>query len=480
MRDHATMISIMSQIVRDHADKKATQALRSHPGFNDICDSLAKLLLGSSPGGPRITEEDAHARSKVILDFCDQPAKPSDGMGVASELMKGGLNLLESTACGRSNQIVPELILGLVGPVFNRFYEIDPGLLGFWAGYTTVYLFPGTVVGQLTEPSAKVISGTIINAIRRLETITGFKDEIQAEAVRYAVSCLESGAIQGYKAPDLFTEVVVVYLGELQELMNSNDPAARRDERSEQPFLAISAQAEPGRIEIETSTKENQEIYKPLLADRHKPKVATAQSRDEYEQIYQPLIIDRTIGNQHDDRSIKPIERNEDRSPDYDHEYVRLEEHVNCENCLHYRIRPRPDLFGDSNLQNPEVLKVMHEWDQMRKEYARIEGGRFKSNDVFVYEPYEYAWCNALTPVDSYFLEEVLSRKNQERIKELTAEHKVRILNLIEQAKAGDLRAKSELGKSGGFKIEDSRVKIVYRLCLRMNEDHRCQLFELK
>ena len=78
-----------------------------------------------------------------------------------------------------------------------------------------------------------------------------------------------------------------------------------------------------------------------------------------------------------------------------------------CTKCMHYRVRPKTQLFSRSELQASGVLKVDLEWEQQEQEWRLIERQRFESGLPFNYEPHFYAWCAACTPYDSQLMKKL-------------------------------------------------------------------------
>src|SRR5262249_11187157 len=62
-----------------------------------------------------------------------------------------------------------------------------------------------------------------------------------------------------------------------------------------------------------------------------------------------------------------------------------------CIDCRHYRLRPKAELFGPSELQTPGGLKAYNEWQQQEKQHAEREAQLVASGGIFTYEPHHYA-----------------------------------------------------------------------------------------
>lgn len=122
-----------------------------------------------------------------------------------------------------------------------------------------------------------------------------------------------------------------------------------------------------------------------------------------------------------------------------------------CIDCRHYRLRPKAELFGPSELQTPGGLKAYNEWQQQEKQHAEREAQLVASGGIFTYEPHHYAWCAAFTPVD-----------------------------LVTKANTGDQAGLEDLLQTGSAIINPvtGQVSPIYALCLRMNARGDCQKHE--
>ncbi|KAA0231948.1 hypothetical protein EDS67_00705 [candidate division KSB1 bacterium] len=156
-----------------------------------------------------------------------------------------------------------------------------------------------------------------------------------------------------------------------------------------------------------------------------------------------------------------------------------------CSKCQHQRMRPKAQLFSQSDLQAPGVLKSKLEWEQQDQERRQIEMQRLDAGQPFNYEPYHYAWCAAYTPYDAQ-LQDVIANAlkdgEPEHVRQLAKESVKRGQELIRRAKADDTAALDELAESGRATMNPVTGEImqIYALCARMNPTGQCPLFEPK
>jgi hypothetical protein len=122
-----------------------------------------------------------------------------------------------------------------------------------------------------------------------------------------------------------------------------------------------------------------------------------------------------------------------------------------CATCVHYRLRPRPRLFGQAELQSPGGLKAETEWQQQERQHAERESQLLAAGLPFTYEPHHYAWCDAFTRAD-----------------------------LARRAGGGDQEALAELiaTRAGRVNPVTGEVTPFYALCARMNPEGRCERYE--
>jgi hypothetical protein len=156
-----------------------------------------------------------------------------------------------------------------------------------------------------------------------------------------------------------------------------------------------------------------------------------------------------------------------------------------CAKCRHYRTRPNPKLFNQSDLQTPGILKAQLEWDQQQDQRANEERRRFEAGQEFVYEPFNYAWCAAYTHLgnlDASQIEGALKSGKRGQLHEVVEQSIEHDEERMRRAKAGDEVALQELAENGRAKMNPvtGEVMQVYELCVGKNPDGQCPLFEAK
>lgn len=156
-----------------------------------------------------------------------------------------------------------------------------------------------------------------------------------------------------------------------------------------------------------------------------------------------------------------------------------------CKICAHQRIRPKPVLFSNADLHNPEVLKAKLEWEQQDMQRRFIEQQRIEEGKLFDYEPYHYSWCDAFTPLDPGLipqLEDALVKEGKELARRIASESRLRAQDLIDRAGAGEAEAIWALSERGLATINPvtGEISHYFALCDQMNPKGQCPLFELK
>lgn len=154
-----------------------------------------------------------------------------------------------------------------------------------------------------------------------------------------------------------------------------------------------------------------------------------------------------------------------------------------CSKCKYHELRPKPDLFSGSEMQAPAVLKAKLEWEQQQNERRQAEQQRFEAGGQFTYEPFNYAWCTAFTPLDVALLgvvEKAVIENKMAEAKAQAMEAWTRNQELLQKAKEGDEGAMQTLGEKGCATINPvtGEVSPVYALCARINPAGRCPMFE--
>ena len=71
-----------------------------------------------------------------------------------------------------------------------------------------------------------------------------------------------------------------------------------------------------------------------------------------------------------------------------------------CKNCTHYRMKPPVKPFKNLRGQNPDILKLMVEWEKKQNQIAQTEHARYTTGMKFTYEPVTFAWCYEWTKLD--------------------------------------------------------------------------------
>lgn len=122
-----------------------------------------------------------------------------------------------------------------------------------------------------------------------------------------------------------------------------------------------------------------------------------------------------------------------------------------CVTCRHHRLRPRPNLFGERQLQHPGVLKAQTEWNQHEQQQAQAEMQRFTARQPFGYEPLHYAWCSFWTRDGD-----------------------------VARATAGDTHVRDELIAARQVAVNPvtGALSPLYVLCAWMNPEGRCDQHE--
>lgn len=70
---------------------------------------------------------------------------------------------------------------------------------------------------------------------------------------------------------------------------------------------------------------------------------------------------------------------------------------VTCVTCAHRRMRAPIQLFDARSLHRAAILRAHGEYGDEDAERAQVEFQRVQAGEPFLYEPFHYAWCAALS-----------------------------------------------------------------------------------
>jgi len=155
-----------------------------------------------------------------------------------------------------------------------------------------------------------------------------------------------------------------------------------------------------------------------------------------------------------------------------------------CSKCKHHQVRPKPELFSRAEMQSPAVLKAKLEWEQQQNERRQAEMQRFEAGQQFTYEPFNYPWCKAFTPLHTDLLltvqDEVGKGLSLDEARAKLVAGMKEWQSVATKALAGDMDAAEQLGMAGAATVNPvtGEVAQVYALCARMNPQAQCVLFE--
>ncbi len=162
-----------------------------------------------------------------------------------------------------------------------------------------------------------------------------------------------------------------------------------------------------------------------------------------------------------------------------------------CPRCVHYRLRPQPELFSAADMQTAGGLKARLEWDQQQDQLRLLEQQRIEANEILTYEPHFHAWCAAASPFDEAILRAVDDAIGAGEDEQAALADKARQVALVSRQEAtallarageGDYDAITELVERGQATVNPvaGDIQQTYVLCQRVNQRSLCPLFDRK